>query len=109
MSQYFIRSNEGRQQEIFAGVQIRAVGGDELTVSVVQLEPHSVVEEHEHPHEQMGLLLEGELTFTIGEETRTLQAGDIWRIPGGVRHRCQAGDKPARAIDVFTPRRDDYC
>ncbi len=30
------------------------------------MEPHAIVEEHSHPHEQMGLMLEGEAVFTIG-------------------------------------------
>ena len=33
---------------------------------------------HQHPHEQMGMLLEGELTFTIGGQTRTLKAGEMF-------------------------------
>jgi quercetin dioxygenase-like cupin family protein len=56
----------------------------------------------------MGLLLEGELTFTIGDETRTLKPGDMWRIPGGIRHSARAGAQPVRALDVFCPVRDDY-
>ena len=56
----------------------------------------------------MGLLLEGELTFTIGGQTKTLRPGEMWRIPGGVVHGCVAGDQPAKALDVFQPVRDEY-
>ena len=68
----------------------------------------SVVEPHSHPHEQMGLLLQGELTFTIGGNTKKILPGDMWRIPGGVVHGCVAGDMPTVAVDVFCPVRDDY-
>ena len=54
------------------------------------------------------MLLEGQATFFIGDEQKTLGPGDMWRIPGGVRHRVVVGDHPARAIDIFCPIREDY-
>jgi quercetin dioxygenase-like cupin family protein len=56
----------------------------------------------------MGILLEGQLEFTIGGVTRLLGPGDIWRIPGGVLHSVRTLDRPARALDVFHPIREDY-
>ena len=76
--------------------------------SVVHLEPGSVVFEHAHPHEQMGLLISGRLQFTIGGVTRVLGPGDIWRIPGGVPHKVVTLDGPAVALDAFHPIREDY-
>jgi quercetin dioxygenase-like cupin family protein len=105
---YFVSAREGSRHEIFPGVNLRAVGGEKLMISYVTLEPGSVVELHSHPHEQMGLLLEGELTFTIGGVTRLCQPGDIWRIPGGVPHTCTPGATRAIAIDIFTPVREEY-
>ena len=77
-------------------------------LSLVEMEPHAVVEEHSHPHEQMGLMLEGEADFTIGDEQLRVKPGQMWRIPGGVKHRVVALDKPVRALDVFHPPREDY-
>jgi quercetin dioxygenase-like cupin family protein len=105
---YFVERADCSQHEIFPGVHIFTTAGDRMMLSVVELAPHAVVEPHSHPHEQMGLLLEGELTFTIGGQTRTLKPGDMWRIPGGVVHGCVAGDQPAKALDVFQPVREDY-
>lgn len=105
---YFLSRPDCSQHEIFPGVNIFTAAGDRLMLSVVELEPHSEVKPHAHPHEQMGLLLEGELTFTIGGETQVLKPGQMWRIPGGVVHGCVAGAQPAKAIDVFHPVREDY-
>lgn len=77
-------------------------------LSLVEFEPHAVVEEHSHPHEQMGLMLAGEAEFIIGGESRKVGPGTIGRIPGGVKHKVIAGDKPVRALDVFYPIREDY-
>jgi quercetin dioxygenase-like cupin family protein len=77
-------------------------------MSLVDLEPHSVVEEHSHPHEQLGMWLQGKAVFYIGSEQKTVQAGDMYRIPGNVRHRVVVLDEPARAIDIFYPVREEY-
>jgi quercetin dioxygenase-like cupin family protein len=108
MSLYFPAPNEMGRHTIFPGVHIQTCSVERMMISVVDLEPHSVVEEHSHPHEQVGMLLSGRAIFYIGEEQKTVQPGDIWRIPGNVRHKVVVLDEPARAIDIFTPIRDDY-
>jgi quercetin dioxygenase-like cupin family protein len=105
---YFVRAGGGSRHVIFPGVEIQTIAGKSLMLSDVHLEPDSVVLEHSHPHEQMGILLEGRLEFTIGGVTRLLEPGDMWRIPGGVVHSVRAVDGPARAIDIFCPIREDY-
>jgi quercetin dioxygenase-like cupin family protein len=77
-------------------------------LSDVDLEPHAVVEEHSHPHEQVGMVLAGRARFIIGGEEKTLQAGDMYRIPGGVRHKVIALEEKVRALDIFTPVREEY-
>jgi quercetin dioxygenase-like cupin family protein len=108
VANYFVTRAETAQHEIFRGVRIFTAAGEAMMLSLVEFEPRSVVEPHSHPHEQMGMLLEGELTFTIGGQTRTLRPGDMWRIPGGVVHSAVAGDAPVKALDVFHPIREDY-
>jgi quercetin dioxygenase-like cupin family protein len=54
------------------------------------------------------MLLSGKAIFYIGDEEKTLQVGDIYRIPGGVKHRVVALDEPVKAIDIFHPIREDY-
>lgn len=108
MSKYFLGADEASDHDLFPGVTIHTVAGEQLMISMVDLEPNSEVAMHSHPHEQMGYLLEGELDFTIGDERRTVKAGEFWRIPGGVEHGCRAGNVKTRAIDLFHPVRDDY-
>lgn len=105
---YFIPAGSGSRHQIFPGVEIQTTAGANLMLSVVRLEPESVVIEHAHPHEQMGILLEGRLEFTVGGVTRLLGPGDKWRIPGGVVHSVRALDQAAVALDVFYPIREDY-
>jgi quercetin dioxygenase-like cupin family protein len=67
-----------------------------------------VIDWHSHPNEQTGMVTAGTLTFFIGDEEKTLVAGDFYFIPGGVRHRVIAPIGPAQALDVFYPIRDEY-
>ncbi len=93
---------------IVPGVQIRTCAADKMMLSVVEIAPHAVVEEHFHSHEQVGMVLQGRAVFVVGGEEKTLKAGDLYRIPGGVRHKVKALDELVRALDVFNPPRDDY-
>lgn len=108
MTSYIIRPEDCSRYQIFPGVNIATATGQTMTLSVVHFEPHAVVQPHSHPHEQVGILLEGELTFLIGDEQQVVRPGEMWRIPGGVVHKVWAGDQPAKALDVFHPIREDY-
>jgi quercetin dioxygenase-like cupin family protein len=108
MSLFFPTSAELGRHTIFPGVHIQTAAAEQMMLSVVDLEPHSVVAEHSHPHEQVGMLLAGRAVFTIGGEEKTLQAGDLYRIPGNVPHKVVALDQPVRALDIFHPIREEY-
>jgi quercetin dioxygenase-like cupin family protein len=108
MSQFFPTQDEYGFHTIFKGVSIRTCSCERMMISLVELEPRSVVEEHAHPHEQVGMWLEGEAVFYIGDEQKTVKPGDFYRIPGNVRHKVVVLDKPARAIDTFHPVREEY-
>jgi quercetin dioxygenase-like cupin family protein len=95
-------------QEIWTGVLARTVESRHLSFAIVELSPGSVVEEHAHPNEQVGILLRGSLTFTVGDETRTLAAGDTYSIPVDATHRVVTGPDGAVVVDVFSPVRADW-
>ena len=67
----------------------KTAAADKMMLSYVTLQPGSTVEKHSHPHEQVGILVQGEATFFVGEETRKLKPGDMYRIPGGVEHKSK--------------------
>ena len=108
MPGFIVDKKDCSHHQIFPGVDIFTTHGQQLMLSLVEFQPGAVVEEHSHPHEQLGLLLEGEMEFVIGGESHTVRPGQMWRIPGGVPHKAIAGDRPVRALDVFYPIREDY-
>jgi quercetin dioxygenase-like cupin family protein len=108
MNTYFPAPEQCSQHTIFPGVKIATCAAEKMMMSVVDLDPGAVVEEHAHPHEQVGMVLRGKAIFIIGAEQKTLQAGDLYRIPGHVRHKVIALDQPVQALDIFCPIREEY-
>ena len=94
--------------KVWDRVIARSVEGERLNFAVVELEPSSVVPEHSHENEQLGMVLRGSMTFRIGDEERELVPGDTWRIPPNTPHSATAGPDGAIALDVFAPTRDDW-
>ena len=97
-----------RPHAVWPGVVGRVVTGERMTFAVIDLEPDAVVGEHAHPNEQIGLVLRGSLTFTIGGERRELHPGDTYVIRGGVPHDAVAGPEGCSVVDVFNPPREDW-
>jgi quercetin dioxygenase-like cupin family protein len=95
-------------QRIWDGVHGRIVHGERITLAVIELDPGSVVPEHSHDNEQLGICLRGSVAFRVGDESRELGAGETWCIPGGVPHEVHVGPDGAVVVDVFTPPRDDW-
>jgi quercetin dioxygenase-like cupin family protein len=93
---------------IWDGIAARAVSGERIMLTVVELDPGAVVAEHAHENEQLGLVLRGAMSFRVGDEERELGPGGTWTIPANTPHSAIAGFEGAVVIDVFTPPRDDW-
>ncbi len=80
--------------EFTEGVNINAVGGEQVLVCRVNYNAGFGVGTHAHEHtEQVMIVSEGELELTVEGETRVLRAGD-WAVIGkGVEHsvRTESG------------------
>jgi quercetin dioxygenase-like cupin family protein len=93
---------------IWDGVRARAVHGERITLSVVELYAGSVIPEHAHEQEQVGLLVSGSLSFRVGEELRELTPGAAWCIPSLVPHEVRTGPGGAVVVETFAPPRADW-
>jgi quercetin dioxygenase-like cupin family protein len=96
------------QLRVWEGVHGRTVVGERITLALVELEPDALVPMHSHPQEQVGILLEGEMHWTIGDERRTVGPGGSWRILGDVPHEVRVGPEGAVVVEAFSPVRDDW-
>jgi mannose-6-phosphate isomerase-like protein (cupin superfamily) len=56
---------------------------------------------HTHPYEEIFVTLEGEATFTVGDDTIEVSAGQIVVAPAGVPHKfVNSGSGPLRQVDI---------
>ena len=95
-------------QPVWEGVAARVMDGERITMAVVELDPESVVPEHNHENEQLGVVLSGSLLFRIGDEARELRPGALYRIPANTPHSVETGPDGAVVVDIFSPVRDDW-
>jgi quercetin dioxygenase-like cupin family protein len=95
-------------QRIWDGVDARAVHGERVTLTVIELEPDAVVPEHQHENEQLGVVIRGSITFRIGDETRELGPGGTWRILANAPHSVTTGPEGAVLVEAFAPARVDW-
>lgn len=86
----------------------RRIQGERITLALLELAPNAVVPEHRHANEQLGMVITGQMHFTVDGETRDLGPGGTWRILGDRPHDVVAGPDGAVVIDVFTPIRSDW-
>ncbi|MFO0811321.1 MAG: cupin domain-containing protein [Gemmataceae bacterium] len=96
------------RMELSPGVRLRTPFGQNIMLSYVEFEEGGVVAVHHHPHEQAGMLLQGRLELTIGDETRVIEPGAMYIVPPNVPHRATAVGGPAVVLDIFSPIREDY-
>jgi quercetin dioxygenase-like cupin family protein len=95
-------------QPLWAGVLGRSVHGERVSLALIEIDPDGEVPTHSHDNEQLGLLIEGSLSFTVGEETSELGPGDTWCIRPDVPHSVVGGPEGAVMVEVFAPVRDDW-
>jgi unsaturated pyranuronate lyase len=90
------------------GYLARAVHGEHLTLAVVEIEPAAVLPEHQHANEQFGMVIKGSVVFRVGDETKAVEPGGIWRIPSETPHTIIGGAAGAVVVDIFSPAREDW-
>lgn len=106
--QQWATAAELQPYRLLEGILARSVHGTEITLAVIDLDPSLDMPEHRHPQEQLGVVLRGELTLRIGEESRLRRAGDMWVIPSGVPHAVVVGAGGCTVVEAFSPPRHDW-
>jgi quercetin dioxygenase-like cupin family protein len=78
-------------------------GGSSSTMECVVI-PDTGPGPHIHPNEEEQFyILEGELTFRVGDQTIHASTGDFIHIPRGTIHSFKNGSRPAKLLATFTP------
>ena len=106
--EYFIEASERKPKELVPGARIRTCWGEQMLLSLVEVDANSEVPLHTHPHEQGGVIIEGELEMGVDGEVKLLKPGDMYIIPGNVEHYAKAYAVKVVALDIFSPVREEF-
>ena len=103
-----MRLDAVRAFELAAGVTGQPLFGEGAMLNLIRFEPGSKVPLHSHPHEQLGIVLEGMQALVVDGVAHELRPFEAYLLPGGVEHSAYCGPEGALVLDVFTPVREDY-
>jgi quercetin dioxygenase-like cupin family protein len=104
---YYTTLQQIKPREIFPGYMGRFIHTNHQTLAFWEVTAGSAVPEHQHLHEQIVTVREGQFQLTINGESRILDAGMIAVIPGNTKHSGIAVTD-CQLLDVFYPVREDY-
>ena len=105
---YFKDTSEREPMELVPGARTLTFWGDNMLLSMVEIDADSEVPIHTHPHEQGGIVIEGEMEMGIAGEVKVLKPGDMYIIPGDVEHYAKCGAIPVKVLDIFSPVRTEF-
>ncbi|WP_443091264.1 cupin domain-containing protein [Basfia succiniciproducens] len=104
----FVYNREIPLDDLGGGVQRKILAYSENIMSVeVHFEKGAIGSLHSHPHEQLTYVLSGSFEFTIGDETKIVNAGDVLYKQPNVMHGCVCLEQGV-LLDTFTPMRKDF-
>ncbi len=105
---YVIKPEEIKAWPIKDLVEARVVAGERMTGLMSTWAPGSHLEQHVHPHEQLGICLQGRSIFAINGREYLVQKGDIYHIPPNVAHgERNVGEEAVVFFECFCPTRED--
>ena len=108
MSGNFIPESETQWETVGEGVIRQILGYDRQIMTVkVQFEAGAEGYVHKHPHVQTTYVASGVFQFTVGEEIRTVKAGDGLYMEPNVEHGVVCVEAGI-LIDTFSPLREDF-
>lgn len=90
------------------GTERQMIVGERVMVCRLRFAPRVVTPPHEHPHEQITLVERGRVLFTVGDEQRVAEAGDVLHFPPGSWHGATMLEEEVVLLDIFSPIREDF-
>ena len=107
-SDLFVLGDAVETEDVSDGVVRKIMGyNDSLMVVRVSFDENAIGYTHAHPHSQVAYVESGVFEFSIGDETKTLKAGDCAYVPPDVEHGAVCKESGV-LIDIFSPVREDF-
>ena len=101
----FIKSGDQKKEITRLGRVYRLkIKSEKIETIVAELEPKIESRWYQHAGEEIHLVLEGKMEYTVDEKTFKLKKGDILWHKSNLKHRARnIGDKKVKYITIGTP------
>ena len=104
-----INWSDAPHEDVLPGIVRQILDGDRQTLVRYVYQPGAVFPEHQHPQEQITVVLSGEIEFTVDGKVLVLRAGEAAVIPANVAHGARVtGTEVVATLNTLSPRRDDH-
>src|SRR4030042_2463187 len=86
--------------EFRPGIWSKVESGANLTMAFMEISPNKEGLAHDHPFDQCGIVVEGEIEMSMGEEKQWLKPLETYFIPAGIKHNWKTIALPGKLLDV---------
>jgi quercetin dioxygenase-like cupin family protein len=86
--------------EFRPGIWSKLESGTNLTMAFMEIAPNKEGAAHDHPFDQCGIVIEGEIEMSIKEEKKLMRSMETYFIPAGTRHNWRTSALPAKILDI---------
>jgi len=86
--------------EFRPGILSKVESGKNLTMAFMEITPNKEGTAHDHPFDQCGIVIEGEIEMSMGQEKKLLKSMETYFIPAGVKHNWKTFSLPAKILDI---------
>lgn len=100
-------SVQGLPERKAGPVTYRTISAGPVMMLYLTIPPHTSLPPHTHENFQMGYVLSGSVSLTIGEERATFQPGMAYTIPEQVSHDLQTQEETVEMLDIYYPPKSD--
>jgi unsaturated pyranuronate lyase len=101
----YVNIDDIKSAEFVPGLGFRPVLGHRAMTNFVHFAPGVEAPRHVHEEEQIVIILDGEMTFDLDGDVRTMRKGDVAVVPAWVPHGAWTTDTSCLEVDVFCPPR----
>jgi len=105
-----VSGEEYEEIEVEPGVFLaQLASGEKMSIQHLRMNPGARVPEHNHHHEQLGFVYQGEQTFILKDgDAITVGPGGSYFLESGEVHAAEnRADTELLAIDIFSPLRHE--
>ena len=86
--------------EFRRGIWSKLESGTNLTMAFMEIAPNTEGSPHDHPLDQCGIVIAGEIEMSVGEEKKWLRPMETYFIPSGAKHNWKTVRASAKILDV---------